>query len=69
MLAEAAKDGTRRVGMSFIAFEAFNRVEVCNVALDCKIGLPLMFLIFFKRGLKIDKQSSMNNKTTFQLGW
>jgi hypothetical protein len=69
VFAETAKEGTRTVDLTFFKDEGGNRVEVCRVALDCKVEWPLLHLVLILRGLQVDASVTVDNKTTFQVSW
>jgi hypothetical protein len=69
VLAEAAKEGVRSVALTFIEGDASNRVEACGVALVCKLGWPLLHLVFSQRGLRVGAPATDDNKTVLLIGW
>jgi hypothetical protein len=71
VFAEAAKEGARSVELTFIESDALNRVEACGVALVCKVGWPLLHLVFSRRGLRVCAPATAmgENKTVLLIGW
>lgn len=70
VLSELAKDGARSAELSFVEGDGESRVAVGKVALVCKIGSPLMGLLFSERGLAVNKKSGAEpRETLFRLKW
>lgn len=70
VLSELAKDGARSTELSFVEGDGESRVAVGKVALVCKIGSPLMGLLFSERGLAVNKKPGAEpRETLFRLKW
>jgi hypothetical protein len=70
VLSELAKDGARSVDLSFVDGDIESHIVVGKVSLVCKIGSPLMELLFARRGIAVEKKSGIEgSEILFRLSW